>query len=161
MDWVNRVELGLLVLLVISQLDFFVGSFLPPSDLQMAQGFVGYNGSVFKSNLWSDYGLKDGDEAGGGERLGFFKVFSVFFPAVTGIVAGANFSGDLKDPGEAIPKGTLAAIATTYVSYFIYSIVIAGCTLRKASGFVDEVDVDFGANSTRPFWDCEGYMLNS
>ena len=69
----------------------------------------------------------------------FFSVFGVFFPAVTGIVAGANFSGDLKDPAMAIPKGTLASIATTYVTYFAYCIIVAGSTLRKASGFADEV----------------------
>ena len=45
----------------------------------------------------------------------------------------------LKDPGVAIPKGTLAAIGTTYVTYFGYCLIIAGCTLRKASGSLEEV----------------------
>jgi solute carrier family 12 sodium/potassium/chloride transporter 2 len=47
----------------------------------------------------------------------FWKVFAIFFPAVTGIMAGANMSGDLKDPRRAIPLGTMSSILITMVLY--------------------------------------------
>ncbi len=56
---------------------------------------------------------------------GFWVVFAVFFPAVTGIMAGVNLSGDLKDPGRAIPRGTFAAIGTGYLIYMALPLLLA------------------------------------
>ncbi len=65
--------------------------------------------------------------------LGFWPVFAVFFPAVTGILSGLGMSGDLKNPSRSIPLGTLSAILTGYVIYMAIPIVL--------SSYVDDVNV--------------------
>lgn len=91
---------------------------------------------IFTENFGPDF--RDGET--------FFSVFAIFFPAATGILAGANISGDLavssertnivykdwayiylchhclltfffQDPQSAIPKGTLLAILITTLVY--------------------------------------------
>ena len=138
MDWVTRVQKALLVLLLASQVDFIVGTFLPKSAEVYSKGFTGWSLETAKENINSDYS----------EGESFFSVFAVFFPAVTGIVAGANLSGDLKDPGVAIPKGTLLAIASTYVTYMIYGTMIGFTYLREASGNVTEYNMWTNASFT-------------
>jgi solute carrier family 12 sodium/potassium/chloride transporter 2 len=58
------------------------------------------------------------------EREKFWAVFAVFFPAVTGILAGLSMSGDLKNPEKSIPWGTLAAIACSYAIYMAIPIFL-------------------------------------
>jgi len=52
----------------------------------------------------------------------FWKVFAIFFPAVTGIAAGAAMSGDLKDPKRSLPVGILSAIGIGLVIYILIAI---------------------------------------
>ncbi len=59
--------------------------------------------------------------------LGFWPVFAVFFPAVTGILSGVGMSGDLKDPGKSIPRGTIAAVLTGYAIYMAVPLFLDWC----------------------------------
>jgi amino acid transporter len=50
---------------------------------------------------------------------GFWYVFAVFFPAVTGFTAGIGLSGDLRDPQRTIPMGTLLAVTAGAAVYLL------------------------------------------
>lgn len=52
----------------------------------------------------------------------FGVVFAIFFPAVTGFTAGVAMSGDLKDPKNSIPRGTMVSIGVGLVVYVTMAI---------------------------------------
>uniref|UniRef100_A0A0N5AW68 Solute carrier family 12 member 2 n=1 Tax=Syphacia muris TaxID=451379 RepID=A0A0N5AW68_9BILA len=120
----SKMQIGLLVILTASIVDYFIGSFLPASKSQLLKGITGYSFLTMKSNLAPSFTP--------GET--FFSVFAVYFPAATGIMAGANISGDLADPQKAIPLGTLLAIAVTTVIYLAVVIMTGSTCVRYATG---------------------------
>lgn len=56
---------------------------------------------------------------------GFWYIFAVFFPAVTGFAAGIGLSGDLKDPRKSIPKGTILAVVTGAAVYLLIPVLMS------------------------------------
>ncbi len=58
-------------------------------------------------------------------EITFWHGFAVFFPAVTGVMAGLGLSGDLKNPGRAIPYGALFAVITGFIIYMALPFILA------------------------------------
>jgi potassium/chloride transporter 4/5/6 len=61
----------------------------------------------------------------------FWVVFAVFFPAVTGILAGVSLSGDLDRPARSIPRGTMSAVL---VGFAVYLIVVIALGIAASPG---------------------------
>ena len=76
---------------------------------------------VFFSLFSVFMGQAGSDPAGflgpGMHRVSFWAAFAIFFPAVTGVLAGASMSGELLDPPNSIRKGTLAAVGVSLGIY--------------------------------------------
>jgi hypothetical protein len=58
-------------------------------------------------------------------------MFSIVFPGFTGILAGANLSGDIRNARENIAKGTLLSLLVTVLIYVVISLVLA-MTVQRA-----------------------------
>ncbi|MBN1903619.1 MAG: amino acid permease [Deltaproteobacteria bacterium] len=87
----------------------------------MGGSLSNFNYSIFSANMRSNYTSGD---------ISFWVMFALYFPAATGIMAGVNMSGDLKNPGKSIPAGTFAAVFTGLLIYGLQILIIGGAQTR-------------------------------
>ncbi|KAM4606033.1 solute carrier family 12 member 7 isoform 1-T1 [Polymixia lowei] len=120
------------------------------NEVTVVQGIPGLASGVISENMWSDYGplgmlvenkrqpsIPAADTSQDiylpyvvNDITSFFTLLvGIYFPSVTGIMAGSNRSGDLRDAQKSIPIGTILAIATTSVIY-VTSVVLFGACIE-------------------------------
>ncbi|XP_074546621.1 solute carrier family 12 member 2 isoform X2 [Halichoeres trimaculatus] len=126
MEWEAKAQIFLLIVLITAIINYFIGTFIPFKSKEQ-YGYFGYDGVI----MWENMGPNFREET-------FFSVFAIFFPAATGILAGANISGDLADPQLAIPRGTLLAILITGIVYLGVAVSTGSCIVRDASGSLND-----------------------
>eukprot|EP00794_Sanderia_malayensis_P018826 gene18826-20722_t len=104
------------------------------SSVFIVNGAPGITSGVFSDNIASQYVRKGQTIKGTSPFPGsivaditssFTVLLAIFFPSVTGIMAGSNRSGNLKDAQRSIPRGTIAAIATTMGESIGGSLIVA------------------------------------
>ena len=85
---------------------------------------------TFLANWEAGYSLIDSVRPERGS-YSFWMIFAIYFPAVTGIMAGVNMSGDLKDPVRSIPRGTLWAVGVGFLVYLLQILLCGGAFPRE------------------------------
>jgi len=110
---------------------YFIMAFLVLSIAVMWGGAaLLFSGEQFQANLGAGYtplfGTTDLLT-----RHSFWLVFAIFFPSVTGFLAGVNMSGDLKNPMKNIPQGTLYAVGVGALVYLTTMLLGAGAFARE------------------------------
>ena len=132
-----RASSGLLALLLLSTFSIPLSSFLlqPFHDPNLGIHFTGYSAETFVENLLPQF-TRGAAGSQTKDKESFQDLFGILFPATGGIFAGASMSGDLKYPSKAIPKGTLAGLALTFVTYSIVILCMAA-TISRSSFYHD------------------------
>uniref|UniRef100_A0A669ECM5 Solute carrier family 12 member 6 n=1 Tax=Oreochromis niloticus TaxID=8128 RepID=A0A669ECM5_ORENI len=141
-----------------SQLNATCDEYFTSNNFSEIKGIPGLTSGAISENLWGTY-LHKGDvlekrslhasQAAhpASDRYpyvfadittSFTVLVGIFFPSVTGIMAGSNRSGDLKDAQRSIPIGTILAILTTSLVYLsnvvLFGACIEGVVLRDKFG---------------------------
>ena len=101
-DWATKFQYVVMSILTAALISFFIG------------GYLKWNPALLAQN-WS----------APASSLGFWALFAIFFPAVTGFTQGVSMSGDLKDPGKSLPRGTFTAVGISIIVYFLAAVVLA------------------------------------
>ncbi|KAI1466336.1 amino acid permease-domain-containing protein [Daldinia caldariorum] len=112
--------LTIILTLAIISIPISAISMSPFKDDDSGIEFTGVSLDTMRSNLFPHAGVPGyrGVET-------FRELFGILFSATSGIFAGASMSGDLKNPSKAIPKGTLWAMAATFVLYLVVILSMA------------------------------------
>lgn len=122
LKYVTRLGTALISVLLVTILCMLIGLFSAkdrsddlPSDI------TGLNDANLNNNFGSGY--TDG--------VSFQILLAIFFPSVTGIMAGSNRSGELRSPSQSIPRGTVLAIAVTSTIYLMFIFLFGSVSKRE------------------------------
>jgi len=77
--------------------------------IALASAFLGWIPATYQRPVWFAEG----------RTVSLLEGFSLFFPAATGIMVGVGMSGDLENPRQSLPRGTLLAWGTTALIYLL------------------------------------------
>ena len=105
-DVATKLQFAILTLLAAAIASFFVGGLAAASLETLASNWKG------RSATGPD----------------FWILFGIYFPAVTGFTQGVSMSGDLREPGESLPRGTFLAVGVSFLIY-LSAVLVFGASL--------------------------------